>query len=192
MSARSHQVRALARDLSARAGARVEIRYDRPGEWFAEWNSGPSLEQMSDLITQLLRTGRYPDLQAQKIGCSRHCSPAAWAARAVAAHRDGTLAHAVAEGAAYRRGLGAIHPSSGMQQSPEYFALLEHVGILILTTAWPERPSDPADEPVIERLLTVTGGSESRMAELLLAEDTYVLTGEDLPGVTSLHRRRRH
>ena len=164
MSARSHQARALARDLSARAGARVEIQYDRPGEWFAEWNSGPSLEQMSDLITQLLRTGRYPDLQAQKIGCSRHCSPAAWAARAVAAHRHGTLAQAVAEGAAYRRGLGAIHPSSGMQQSPEYFALLEHVGILILTTAWPERPSDPADEPMIERLLAVTGGSESRMA----------------------------
>jgi hypothetical protein len=78
-----------------------------------------------------------------------------------------------------------------MRQSPEYFALLEHVDILILTTAWPERPSDPADEPVIERLLAVIGGSESRMAELLLAEDIYVLTSEDLPGVTSLHRRRR-
>jgi len=31
--------------------------------------------------------------------------------------------------------------------------------------------------------------SESRVAQLLLAEDTYILTGEDLPGVTFLRRR---
>jgi len=98
MSARSHQVRALARDMSARAGARVEIRYDRPGEWFAERNSGPALEEMNDILQQLLGTGRYPDLQEQKIGFSRHVSsPAAWAARAIAAHRD-------------RRGLSTVHP----------------------------------------------------------------------------------
>ena len=36
MSARSHQARALARDLSRRTGTGVEIRYDRPGEWFAD------------------------------------------------------------------------------------------------------------------------------------------------------------
>ena len=61
---------------------------------------------------------------------------------------------------------------------------------MILTTAWPDCPSDPADEPVIERLMAAARGSESRMAELLLAEGPYVLTGEDLPGVISLHGRR--
>ena len=192
MSARSQQARALARALSAQAGIRVEIRYDRPGEWFAEWSSGPALEQMNELVRQLLSTGRYPDVEGQKLGFSRHCSTAAWAARAVAAHRDGSLAQAVAEGAAYRRGIGAVHPSAGAQRSPEYFALINHVNVLILTTAWPDRPSDPADEPVIERLLQASDGSESRMAELLLAEDPYVLAGENIPGVIPLRRPPRH
>jgi len=53
---------------------------------------------MNDILQQLLGTGRYPDLQEQKIGFSRHVSsPAAWAARAIAAHRD-------------RRGLSTVHP----------------------------------------------------------------------------------
>ena len=91
-----------------------------------------------------------------------------------------------------RRGIGAVHPSAGAQRSPEYFALIDHVNVLILTTAWPDRPSDPADEPVIERLLQASDGSESRMAELLLAEDPYVLAGENIPGVIPLRRPPRH
>ena len=98
------------------------------------------------------------------------------------AHRPtATLPSAVA--------LGVLGSPAG-QPGPEYFALQEHVSIMILTTAWPDRPSDPADEPVIERLMAAARGSESRMAELLLAEDPYVLTGADLPGVISLHGRR--
>jgi hypothetical protein len=193
MSSRSQQARALARDLSARAATRVEIRYNRPGEWFAEWSTGPSLEQMSEILARLLGTGRYPAMQNQKLGASRHCPPAAWAARAIASYRDGTLAEAIAEGAAYRRGRGVIQPPSagGGQRSPEYFALVEHVDILVMTTSWPERPSDPADEPVIDRLLRASGASESRMADLLLANDPYVLTGKQPPNVIPLHRHRR-
>jgi hypothetical protein len=191
VSIQSRQAQPLARELSVRAGTRVEIRYYRPGEWVAEWSSGPALEQMGELVTELLSTDRYPDLQGQKLGFSRHCSPAAWAARAIAAYRDGSLAEGVAEGVAYRR-LGAVHPSADVHRSPEYSALMEHVAILILTTAWPDRPSDPADEPVIERLLQASGGTESRMAELLLAEDPYVLGREDIPGVIPLRRPPRH
>jgi hypothetical protein len=44
---------------------------------------------------------------------------------------------------------------------------------------------------LIETLLEAGGGSESRMAELLLANDPYVLTGEHPPGVIPL-RRRQH
>jgi hypothetical protein len=184
---RSRQAQALGRELSARTGASVEIRYRGPGEWFAEWESGPSVVTMGDVITQQLGTGRYPGLQEETIGYSRHCPPAAWAARAIAARRDGSLTGAVAEGAAYRRDFGITHS----QRSPEYLALVEHVSILLLDADWPDRPSDPADEPVIERLMIASRGSESRMAELLLAEDPYVLTGDDYPpGVVPLRRLR--
>jgi len=57
---------------------------------------------------------------------------------------------------------------------------------------WPERPSDPADEPVIERLLDAGGGNEPRMAELLLAENPYVLTCAHPPGVIPLRQPRQH
>lgn len=194
MSTRSQQARALGRELSMRAGTRVDIRYADVGEWLAEWSTGPSLEEMNDLLSRLLSTGRYPTMRGQKLSFSRHCPRSAWAARAVAAYRDGTLAQAIAEGAAYRRGRGIVQPPSGGRgRSPEYFALVEHVGILVMTTSWPERPSDPADEPAIERLLQASGGSESGMAELLLADGPYVLTGEHPPGVIPLHRppRRR-
>jgi hypothetical protein len=45
---------------------------------------------------------------------------------------------------------------------------------------------------VIERLLQASGGTESHMAELLLAEDPYVLGREDIPGVIPLRRPSRH
>jgi hypothetical protein len=109
MTARSRQAQALGRELSARTGASVAIRYRGPGEWFAEWESGPSIVTMGDLISQQLDTGRYPGLRGEKMGYSRHCPPAAWAARAVAARRDGSLAAAVAEGAAYRRDFDITH-----------------------------------------------------------------------------------
>jgi hypothetical protein len=48
---------------------------------------------------------------------------------------------------------------------------MEHVEDLIASTAFPERPSNPADEAAIERLFTAAQGSESEMARLLLAEE---------------------
>lgn len=41
MTAWSRQAQALGRELSALTGARVEIRYRGPDEWFAERDSAP-------------------------------------------------------------------------------------------------------------------------------------------------------
>jgi hypothetical protein len=94
---------------------------------------------MGDLIAQQLDTGRYPDLRGEKmVGYGRHCSPAAWAARAVASRRDGSR-RAIAKGAAYRRDFDITHP----QRSPEYPALMEHVSIVILDAAGQTAPATP-------------------------------------------------
>jgi hypothetical protein len=52
--------------------------------------------------------------------------------------------------------------------------------------------TNPADGPLTERLPRASGGSESRMAELLLAGDPYVLAQEDIPGVIPPHQPPRH
>ena len=53
----------------------------------------------------------------------------------------------------------------------------------------PERASDPADEPVIQRLMKAGQNSEYRMAPLVLARDPVVFLGEMPDGVTPLRRR---
>jgi hypothetical protein len=95
--------------------------------------------------------------------------------------------------AAWRRANGVVSQSwhGGVESSPEYFALMEHVEQEMDATSFPERASHPADEPVIERLLAAGDRAERRMALLLLEESPYVLTGALPAGVTMLAERRR-
>jgi hypothetical protein len=58
---------------------------------------------------------------------------------------------------------------------------------LIDDTPYPDRASDPADEPAIERLLAAAGGDDYRMAALLVSADASVLLTGELPdGVVQL------
>jgi hypothetical protein len=75
MTARSRQAQALGRELSALTGARVEIRYRGPASGSPS-RTAALRRAMGDLITQQFDTGRYPDLQREKmVGYGRHCSP---------------------------------------------------------------------------------------------------------------------
>lgn len=125
----------------------------------------------------------YTEMRDREIRYWRSTSEQAWAARAIASRRKGTLAPAVADGAAYRRHLGVQPPRMGGQDpkhTHEYYALLSHVEELCETTAYPDRVDAPEDEPLVEQLLaagTRRGPSGARtlskydMAEALLAAE---------------------
>lgn len=191
MTARSRQAQALARTLADRSGVRVAIESTGRGEWLLQWAHGPTDDQMRNLVQAELDSGRYPDMAGQRIQRHRGWAPRAWAARAVAADREGLLRPAVAAGAAQRRQLA---PSGvlirGTEMTAEDFALLAYVERLLEETAAPDMASDPADEPVIERLLAASGGNEYRMTEILLSPeaDAWIVRGELPEGVTPLRR----
>jgi hypothetical protein len=190
VSARSREAQALARELSSSTEVRVEITYERPGEWRAHWGDGPTRDQMGTLIDQLQRSGRYPQMASQRINTSRWTSGRAWAARAIAADREGTLRPMVAAGVADRAANPYIVRMTGDRLTPADHALLACIEDVLEVTAYPDRPGAPEDIPAIERLVAAGADSEFRMAPLLLAADVAAL-GELPAGVTALHDRRR-
>ena len=108
----------------------------------------------------------------------------------IAAHQDGSLRQAAAREAARLRQLGTLTNGIGSDLSAEEHAMLACVEELIEVTPDPDRASDPADEPVIERLLAATGGREYRMAAILLAAGQDAVASELPPGVTPPHGHR--
>jgi hypothetical protein len=79
--------------------------------------------------------------------------------------------------------------SSSIPGRDEEHALDEYVRKLVDETEHPERPSDPADEPVIERLLKAGQNSDFKMAVLVLTHDPVVFHGRMPGGVTPLRAR---
>ncbi|MFI6530695.1 hypothetical protein [Streptomyces uncialis] len=188
---RSRQAALLARHLSEVTGAEVGLHHDTGARWIAMWADGPRQEEMRAHLDTALAGYRYVDMRNRKIDCHRSTSPRAWAARAIASRREGTLGPAIAEGAAHRRSLGVGMPRPGVQgptHTHEYYALLRHVEELCRGTAYPERASAPDDEPLIQQLLAAgtrdrahTGRptvSEYDMATALLAAEQAPTGGQ--------------
>ncbi|MFI2764887.1 hypothetical protein ACH5A3_39665 [Streptomyces echinatus] len=150
---RSRQAYKLAAHLGEVTGVRVELVYNTGAEWHLNWTDGPLQDQMKEHLADALAGHHYPDMRDRTIRCWRGHSTRAWAARAIAARREGTLTPAVAEGAAYRRThLPPSRPGTG-DLSPEEHALHSHIDDLIDATAYPDRASATEDEPLIEELL---------------------------------------
>lgn len=153
MSTRSGQARQLARALSAQYEREVEVLHGGQDRWYVQWANGPTWKQMMMSVGPLL--AQYPLLADRRLTSSRSTSPPAWAARAAAALRDGSLARAVA----------AYQPSRpvrpGDRLTPAEHAALQHVDRLLDETENPDLPDSPVDVPVITRLLA-TGLLERR------------------------------
>ncbi|MEU2076586.1 hypothetical protein [Streptomyces sp. NPDC013489] len=181
---RSRQAALLARHLFEVTGTTGELVYDTGVRWNLHWTDGPLREEMRAHLDAALAGYRYAEMRDRTIHCSRSYSERAWAARAIASRRQGTLAPAIADGAAHHRALRVQLPRLSHQdpsETHEYFALLRHIEELWQVTPYPERASAPEDEPLIEQLLaagTRTRGdsgfrtvSEYDMAKALLAAE---------------------
>ena len=173
MTARSRQAQRLARELTQHAGNPVEVAYSDTRHYLIQWGNGPTREGMRDMVAAELNSGAYPDLSRQIFTWSRGYSPRAFAARAAAARRDGSLARAIEEGAATRRRLGVTQPRwSGTKLSSEELAACQHIEHLLATTPNPDRPTDPADAPVIATLIETSSSNEYAMLPALVAPGT--------------------
>ena len=111
MTDRSKQAKALVRAIAARTSVRpwdVTAEYVFTGKrYLIQWANGPTSDQMRALIGELLDTGRYPLMVGMPLELWRSTTPRAWAARAVAAVREGTvLWREAGRGAAWRRESG--------------------------------------------------------------------------------------
>jgi hypothetical protein len=168
MSARSRQAQRLARELAAQAGIPVQVDYDGTRAYLIQWGNGPTVDDISGLVTAELSSGKYADLPARILSCSRGYSARAFAARAASARREGTLDLAVQAGAAERKRLGVSRPSRA-RLSDEELAAHEHIEGLLNATAYPDRADDPADEPVIESLIELSGGNQYAMLPTLVS-----------------------
>lgn len=152
---RSRQAWQLAQHLTKVTGTTVELVYDSGKVWHLSWTDGPVYEEMRAHLDAALAGDRYAEMRDRKTDVFRSHSERAWAARAIAARREGTLATAVTAGAADRRAMGLppLRLGTAEPESEEYYALLSHVETLSRTTSYPERPSAPEDEPLIKQLL---------------------------------------
>ncbi|MFD4412470.1 hypothetical protein [Streptomyces sp. NPDC058475] len=178
---RTRQAARLAAHLSEVTGVRVELVYDNGPRWNMSWPDGPTRDQMRAHLDEALAGHHFPDMRDRQLHLTRGRTDRAWAARAIASRREGTLAPAVAEGAAWRRThLPGWQPLGRDKLTPEDHALLRHVDELIEATPYPDRASAPEDEPLIEELLAAgsrklpPGGrtvSEFDMARILLTAD---------------------
>lgn len=177
---RSRQAYQLGTHLSQVTEEQVDLRFDSGAIWLVEWTDGPLHEQMREHVVEALSGHRFPDMRDRTFRYTRHESSRAWAARAIAARRDGTLPRAVTEGAAWRRAnLPHRYLPYGSDLTPEDHALLDHVQQLLDTTPYPDRPSAPEDEPLIEQLLAAAGrGAEYAMTRVLLNADRAPAAGQ--------------
>ena len=168
MSARSIQARKLARALSAQTCVPVEVAFDGRKGYLVQWGNGPTVDAMAGRITAELGTGAYPSLPASKLSAFRGTTARAFAARAAAALRTGTLAEAVRAGVAYRE-QHDVTPPAWSRLSAADCAAHQHIEDELDKLSYPERPDDPDDEPVIEALLAGSKSNEYAMLPALAA-----------------------
>jgi hypothetical protein len=173
MDKRNSQAFRLGRDLSEATGVSVEVAHERADLWCVEWADGPTRDEMRDRVEVALAGPGYPDLGDQNLWCARTRSPRAWASRAIAARRDGSLAREVEATAPHRRRLEKHLPLllANDTLTSEDYATLACVEALIDKTAYPDRPSAPEDEPLIEQLLAASDGDEFKMPGILRNAD---------------------
>ncbi len=184
---RSRQAGLLARHLAEVTGVEVGLYYDTGARWIAMWADGPLQEEMRAHLDTALAEHHYVDMRDRKIDCHRSISQRAWAARAIASRREGTLGPAIADGAAHRRSLGVGMPRPGVQgptHTHEYYALLRHVDDLCRETSYPERASTPEDEPLVQQLLAAGTRDRANTGRPTLSEydmATELLAAEQAP-----------
>ncbi|MEV7814392.1 hypothetical protein AB0P05_27265 [Streptomyces flaveolus] len=94
----------------AYVGVEVESVYNAGTEWHLNWTDGPVKTEMDKHLADALAGHLFPDMRDRTIRRWRSTSTRAWAARAIASRRAGTLATAVAEGAALYRSLPMSRP----------------------------------------------------------------------------------
>ncbi|WP_190233130.1 hypothetical protein [Streptomyces avicenniae] len=155
--------RRQAGDLAIALGeaAGVTVRPESAGvdAWDLRWADGPTLVQMRVHLAAVLDTGRFDAMRDRRITLLRGTTCRAWAARAIASRRAGTLAQAVASGPRRR---GRTLPDSASDEQAQA-ALHRHVHGLLEATAWPQRADVPADEEPIAALLAA--GTRSRYGD---------------------------
>src|ERR1022692_1015543 len=188
MSARSCQAWQLALQLASQAAIPVQVAYDGGRGYLIQWGDGPTRDHMSALVTAELARGRYPDLPAAALSPVRGYTARAFAARAAAAHRDGSLASAIAAGVAERQRLG-IQPPPWSAWTNEEHAAHDHIEQLLDATPHPDQASDTADEPVITALLHASGGSQYAMLPALLHTRQHAEPDSLPPAGTPPHRQ---
>jgi hypothetical protein len=170
VSNRSRQAQRLARRLTSLTGTFVEVVHQSGQQYLVQWGNGPTTDTMVKQVSQEL--AHFPYLSARMLRFSRGYSARAFAARAVACQRDGTLAIAVATGVQERHRFGITSPSWS-HLSDEELTAHQHIESLIEQTAYPDRADSPADEPAIEALIRVSGGDEFAMLPTLLSPDHH-------------------
>ncbi|GAB2580540.1 hypothetical protein GCM10027168_11750 [Streptomyces capparidis] len=189
---RSRQAASLARHLSTVTGTTVDLAHDTGTWWTLRWTDGPTDKEMRRHLKAALADDRYAEMRDREVEFLRAISPRAWAARAVASLREGTLAAAVTTHAAHQRALSVQVPRARVAdpyRTHEHYALWRHIGELCATTAYPQRASMPEDETHIQQVLAAgtqrhpdtgrTTLNQHDMAQALLA----ALTAEHTPAV---------
>jgi hypothetical protein len=170
VSNRSRQAQRLARSLTSLADVLVGVIHEGGHQYLVQWGNGPTMSTMLEHVTEQLATRHYPDLSAPMVRYARGYSARAFAARAVASLRDGTLTSAIRVGVQERARLGISAPSWS-QLSAEELTAHQHVEGLLAETSHPDRPNSPTDEPAIAALIRVSGGNEYTMLPTLLSSD---------------------
>ena len=171
MSARSCQAQMVARELTRLTGITVRVVHDGQRQYLVQWTDGPTLDCMHCMAIAQLSGGRYPDLQAGMLTYARGHSARAFAARASAAQRNGSLATAIRRGVLERHRLG-ITPTLHARLSDQELAAHQYVESLLDQTAYPDRSDDPADEQGIAALIQLSGGNEYAMLPFLVPPGT--------------------
>ncbi|WP_331767112.1 hypothetical protein [Embleya sp. NBC_00896] len=158
----------LGQELTRIAGIEVAFVVDGIAAWGVEWVDGPTVDGMRAHV-DAVRAGRGGFAPADhRLAFRRRQSPRAWAARAVAAEREGRLAGAVVAGAALRRGHPAGEAWGEGGLTAEEHALIDYVRVLFEVTGDPDRADRVEDEVGISRLLLEGAGSVDAMARVLV------------------------
>jgi hypothetical protein len=170
VSNRSRQAQRLASRLTLLANVLVGVTHQSRQQYLVQWGNGPTMNTMLNQVSEQLATGDYPDLSAQMLSYARGFSARAFAARAVASYRDGTLIPAIRAGVQERARLGITSPSWA-ELSAEELTAHQYIENLLEETAHPDRPNTPADEPAIAALIRLSSGNEYAMVPMLVSPD---------------------
>jgi len=184
VTARSRDARRLTYLLSQRAGRHVGVNWDPSRSvWSVEWNNGPGVEEMRQLVGELAHQAPALDVEALRFDRIPG-SPRAWAVQLVRHVRAGGELLPL-EPLPARLGLGWGRTTRAEDARMRFE--LEHV-----EQPWADRPVDDEEQRLADVLLRATA-NEWEMWQLLAAHGLAVLTGEGtLPeGVTPLRRPKQ-